>query len=181
MKKLIFLFVLMWFSFNAAKGVDPSCLFNVVTNGIDFIGNKFYDSTSIGDTITTIVLIDTCGLTAGYSFPYCKDSSFQIYDNIATKEKRFYTNEIFKVNFPYFPFDITNYDMDTVKFFTANDIKQELNQIKDSLLSISNITEEKLDFTRQIKNLKFFLIPLIILMYFLLHLKILLMFMKQKK
>jgi hypothetical protein len=142
MKKLIFLFVLMWFFFNAAKGVDPSCLFNVVTNGIDFIGNKFYDSTSIGDTITTIVLIDTCGLTAGYSFPYCKDSSFQIYDNIATKEKRFYTNEIFKVNFPYFPFDITNYDMDTVKFFTANDIKQELNQIKDSLLSISNITGE---------------------------------------
>jgi len=132
----------MWFSFNAAKGVDPSCLFNIEANGTGFIGNKFYDSTSIGVTITTIVLIDTCGLTVGNSLPYCKDSNFQIYDDIATKEKRFYANEMFKIHFPYFPFDTTGYDMDTLTYFTVNDIKQELCEIKDSLLSLSSITGE---------------------------------------
>jgi len=142
MKKLIFLFVLMWLSFNAAKGVDPSCLFNVEADGTGFIGNKFLDSTDIGYIVTTTVLVDTCGLIDINGFPFYLDSSFQIYDETATEEKRFYTNEMFKFNFPYFPFDTTGYNIDTVTYFTANDIKQELSTIKDSLLSLSSITGE---------------------------------------
>ncbi|NLO20296.1 MAG: T9SS type A sorting domain-containing protein [Ignavibacteria bacterium] len=142
MKKLIFLFVLMWFSFNAAKGVDPSCLFNANNLGaIHFY--SFLDSINIDIIRTTEVFIDTCGLTDFHGKPFNKDTNFvDYYNDNAIYEKRFYTNEMYRIHFPYFPFDTTGYDMDTVTYFTVNDIKQELREIKDSLLSLSSLTGE---------------------------------------
>ncbi len=145
MKKLIFLFVLMWFSFNTAKGVDPSCLFNATANCNVELTYKFFDSLSTGDIITTEVFIDTCNLTDINGKPFEPDSlslTHIMYEHFLKYEKRYYTKELFMLEFPYFPFDTTNYNMDTLKFFTANDIKQDLSQIKDSLLSISNLTGE---------------------------------------
>jgi len=136
----------MWFSFNTAKGVDPSCLFNATANCDVFLCVQFYDSLSNDSIISsTEVFIDTCNLTDINGKPFEPDSlnyAHPIYAHFLKFEKRYYTKELFILEFPYFPFDTTNYNMDTVKFFTVNDIKQELKQIKDSLLSISNVTGE---------------------------------------
>ncbi len=142
MKKLIFLFVLMWFSFNAAKGVDPSCLFNATANCTIQLGCGFLGT---GGTLTTEIFIDTCGLRDIYGLPFQPDSlnmSKPNYEMFLKSEKRYYSKEVFMFKFSYFPFDTTNYDMDTVTFFTVNDFKQELSEIKDTLQSISNITGE---------------------------------------
>lgn len=151
MKKLIFLFVLLWFSFHTANGVDPSCLFNATANCDVLLNVQFYDSLNNDSIITstevfsTEVFIDTCNLTDINGKPFEPDSlnyAHPIYEHFLKFEKRYYTKELFMLEFPYFPFDTTNYDVDTVKYFTVNDIKQELKQIKDSLLSISNVTGE---------------------------------------
>ena len=146
----------MWSSFNAAKGVDPSCLFNATANCHVLLNDQFYDSLSNDSIISsTEVFIDTCNLTDINGKPFEPDSlnyTHPIYAHSLKFEKRYYTKELFVLEFPYFPFDTTNYDMDTVKFFTANDIKQELSQIKDSFLSISNVTGE-IRFYRE--NLKY--------------------------
>ncbi len=145
MKKLIFLFVLMWFSFNAAKGVDPSCLFNATANCDVEVAAKFSIRASSELETNTEIFIDTCGFRDINGLPFQPDSlnaANPNYEMFLKPEKRYYSKEVFKFEFPYFPFDTTNYDMDTVTFFTVNDIKQELSEIKDSLLSISNITGE---------------------------------------
>ena len=142
MKKLIFLFVLMWLSFNTAKGLDPSCLFNVTDNCGIYTTFGFEICDSLGFKMTTEIFIDTCGFRDINGLPFQPDSCFQHQLQFATQFKRIYSKEAYKFEFPYFPFDTTNFDMDTVTFFTINDIKQELNQIKDTLLSVSNITGE---------------------------------------
>lgn len=146
MKKLIFLFVLMWFSFNAAKGVDPSCLFNATANCDVEVVAKFKIRASSSEFETsTEIFIDTCGFRDINGLPFQPDSlnlSNPNYEMFLEPEKRIYSKEVFIFEVPYFPFDTTNYDMDTVTFFTVNDIKQELSKIKDSLLSISSITGE---------------------------------------
>ena len=140
-KKLIFMFVLMCFSFNAAKGVDPSCLFNISERYVNFLDAIFIDSTESGIIKSTIVFL-IFGLTTLDGKPFHPDSLINNYITNAKLESRYYSNELFFISFPGFPFDTTNYDVDTVKYFTVNDIKQEKSEIKDSLLSISSITGE---------------------------------------
>ncbi|HPI18998.1 MAG TPA: T9SS type A sorting domain-containing protein [Candidatus Kapabacteria bacterium] len=145
MKKLIFLFVLMWFSFNAAKGVDPSCLFNATANCNVEVAAMFSIRASSELETSTEIFIDTCGFRDINGKPFQPDSlnvGKNIYELNLKPEKRIYSKEVFMFEFPYFPFDTSNYNMDTVTFFTINDIKQELSEIKDSLLSIINITGE---------------------------------------